>query len=116
LTLSGAFLPRLTGKLKALNTFEREQRMVQQFDGFAIFDDKGEVKRLVGSLIQERDPQVTIDSMRKLDFSYIFTLSKKGRGKEVELIRSEIEDSWDWRKGNIDSTLRKKIENTLAEL
>jgi len=90
--------------------------MVQQFDGFAIFDDKGEVKRLLDSLIQTKDPQVRIDSMRKLDYSYIFTLSKRERIREVELIRPEIEASWDWRKGNIDSTLRKKIENTIAEL
>jgi len=90
--------------------------MVQQFDGFAIFDDKGEVKRLLDSLIQTKDPQVRIDSMRKLDYSYIFTLSKRERIGEVELIRPEIEASWDWRKGNIDSTLRKKIENTIAEL
>jgi hypothetical protein len=90
--------------------------MVQQFDGFAIFDDKGEVKRLLDSLIQAKDPQVRIDSMRKLDYSYIFTLSKRERIGEVELIRPEIEASWDWRKGNIDSTLRKKIENTIAEL
>jgi hypothetical protein len=90
--------------------------MVQQFDGFAIFDDKGEVKRLLDSLIQAKDPQVRIDSMRKLDYSYIFTLSKRERIGEVELIRPEIEASWDWRKGNVDSTLRKKIENTIAEL
>jgi len=90
--------------------------MVPQLDGFAIFDDKGEVKRLVDSLIQKRDPEVTIDSMRKLDYSYIFTLSKRGRSGEVELIRPEIEDSWDWRNGNIDSALRKKIQNTIAEL
>jgi len=90
--------------------------MAQQFDGFAIFDDKGEVKRLLDSLIQAKDPQVRIDSMRKLDYSYIFTLSKRVRIGEVELIRPEIEASWDWRKGNIDSTLRKKIENTIAEL
>jgi hypothetical protein len=90
--------------------------MVQQFDGFSIFDDKGEVKRLLDSLIQAKDPQVRIDSMRKLDYSYIFTLSKRESIGEVELIRPEIEASWDWRKGNIDSTLRKKIENTIAEL
>ncbi len=90
--------------------------MVDQFDGFALFDDKGEVKRLVGVLIQEGDPQVSIDSMRKLDYSYVFTLSKRGRRSEVELIRPEIEASWDWRNGNIDTTLRKKIENAIAEL
>lgn len=90
--------------------------MARQFDAFPLFDDKGEVKRLIDSLIQARDPEVTIDSMRKLDFSYIFTLSKRERCEEVELTRSEIEDSWDWRRGNIDSTLRKKIQNTIAEL
>jgi hypothetical protein len=90
--------------------------MVHPPDGFAIFDDKGEVKRLVDFLIQARDPQVTIDTMRKLDYSYIFTLSKRGRSGELELIRPEIEASWDWRNGNIDSTVRKKIDNTIAEL
>lgn len=87
-----------------------------RFDGFSIFDDKGEVKRLVESLIQERDPDVNIERMRKMDFSYIFTLSKKGRVKEIELVRTEIEASWEWRKGNVDETLQKKIKNTLSEL
>ena len=87
-----------------------------RFDGFSIFDDKGEVKRLVESIIQDKDPDVTIERMRKMDFSYIFILSKKGRSKEVELIRTEIEASWEWRKGNIDETLQKKIEDTLSEL
>ena len=79
-----------------------------RFDGFSIFDDKGEVKRLVESIIQDKDPDVTIERMRKMDFSYIFILSKKGRSKEVELVRTEIEASWEWRKGNIDETLAKK--------
>ena len=87
-----------------------------RFDGFSIFDDKGEVKRLVESIIQDKDPDVTIERMRKMDFSYIFILSKKGRSKEVELIRTEIEASWEWRKGNVDETLEKKIEDTLSEL
>ena len=90
--------------------------MVQQFDGFVIFDDKGEVKRLVAKVVQERDPEVTIDRMRKMDFSYVFILFKSGKSKEVELTRSEIEASWDWKNGNIDETLQKKIENTLSEL
>lgn len=90
--------------------------MVHPFEGFAFFDDKGEVKRLVDSLIQERDPQVAIESMRKLDYSYIFTLSKKGRTGEVELTRPEIEASWDWRKGNVDPTLHKKVVQTIVEL
>ena len=87
-----------------------------RFDGFSIFDDKGEVKRLVESLIQNKDPDVNIERLRKMDFSYIFILSKKGRSKEVELIRTEIEASWEWRKGNVDETLQKKIEDTLSEL
>jgi len=79
-----------------------------RIDGFSIFDDKGEVKRLVESLIQDKDPDVNIERMRKMDFSYIFTLSKKGKVKEVELVRTEIKASWEWRKGNIDETLQKK--------
>jgi len=71
--------------------------MGHQFDGFIIFDDKGEVKRLVDSMLQGSDPQVMIDSMRKIDFSYIFTLSKGKRSREVELVRTEIDASWDWR-------------------
>jgi hypothetical protein len=51
-----------------------------------------------------------------MDFSYIFTLSKKGKIKEVELVRDEIEASWEWRKGKVDETLQKKIENTISEL
>ena len=84
--------------------------------GFSIFDDKGEVRLLVDSLIRKSDPEVVIESMRKIDFSYIFTLSKGERSGEVELIRAEIDASWDWRNGNIDSTLWKKIENTIADL
>jgi hypothetical protein len=87
-----------------------------RFDGYSIFDDKGEVKRLVQSLIQIADPDVNIERLRKLDFSYVFILSKKGKIKEVELVRDEIEASWEWRKGNVDETLQKKIENTISEL
>jgi hypothetical protein len=87
-----------------------------RLDGFSIFDDKGEVKRLVESIIQDKDPDVNIERMRKMDFSYVFNLSKKGKVKEVELVRTEIEASWEWRKGNIDETLEKKIEDTLSEL
>jgi len=90
--------------------------MVHPADGFTIFDDKGEVKRLVDFLIQGSDPQVMIESMRKIDFSYVFTFSKGERSGEVELSRSEIDASWDWRNGNIDSTLWKKIENAIADL
>jgi hypothetical protein len=87
-----------------------------RLDGISIFDDKGEVKRLVESLIQNKDPDVNIERLRKMDFSYVFTLSKKGKLKEVELVRTEIEASWEWRKGNVDETLRKKIEDTISEL
>jgi len=90
--------------------------MAHQFDGFTIFDDKGEVKHLVDSVLHGIDPQVMIDSMRKIDFSYIFTLSKGERSREVELVRTEIDASWDWRNGKIDSTLWKKIENAIADL
>ncbi len=87
-----------------------------RFDGYSIFDDKGEVKRLVQSLILVKDPDVNIERLRKMDFSYVFSFSKKGRIKEVELVRSEIEASWEWRKGNVDEALEKKIKNTLSEL
>jgi len=87
-----------------------------RLNGYSIFDDKGEVKRLVESIIQDKDPDVNIERMRKMDFSYIFILSKKGKVKEVELVRTEIEASWEWRKGNIDETLQKKIDDTLSEL
>jgi hypothetical protein len=90
--------------------------MAHQFDGYSIFDDKGEVKRLVDTLIRESDPEVVIDSMRKIDFSYIFTFSKSERNGEVELLRTEIDASWDWRNGNIDATLWKKIQNAIADL
>jgi hypothetical protein len=87
-----------------------------RLDGISIFDDKGEVKRLVESLIQNKDPDITIERLRKMDFSYVFLLSKKGRTIELELARDEIEASWEWRKGNINETLQKKIEDTLLEL
>jgi hypothetical protein len=87
-----------------------------RFQGLTIFDDKGEVKRLAKKVVQEIDPDVIIDRMRKLDFSYVFILSKKGKSKEVEVGRSEIEASQEWRKGNIDETLQKKVERTIAEL
>jgi hypothetical protein len=93
-----------------------EERMAHPSDGFSIFDDKGEVKLLVDFLIRKNDPDVAIDSMRKIDFSYVFTFSKGERSSEVELIRTEIDASWDWRNGNIDSTLWKKIQIAIADL
>ncbi len=93
--------------------------MASQFDryeGMSIFDDKGEVKSMVDKIIQAIDPEVSIDRMRKMDFSYIFLLSKREKRKEIELSRSEIEASWRWRKGEMDETLQKKIEKAIAEL
>jgi len=91
--------------------------MVIEYDGrFSIFDDKGEVKGLVRSIIQKKDPSVMIERIRKLDFSYVFNLSKRGKIKEVELTRQEIDASWNWRKGIIDETLEKKIESIISEL
>jgi hypothetical protein len=87
-----------------------------RFNGFSIFDDKGEVKRLVERVVQDKDPDVTIERLRKMDFSYVFILFKKGKNTEVELTRDEIEASWEWRKGNVDETLGKKIEVAIAEL
>ena len=74
------------------------------------------VKLLVDSLIRKSDPDVAIDSMRKIDFSYVFTFTKGEKSGEVELIRAEIDASWDWRNGNIDSTLWKKIQIAIADL
>jgi hypothetical protein len=90
--------------------------MVHPADGFSIFDDKGEVKLLVDFLIRKSDPELAIDSMRKIDFSYVFTFSKGERSGEVELIRPEIDASWDWRNGNVDSTLWRKIQIAIADL
>ncbi len=53
-----------------------------RFDGYSIFDDKGEVKRLVESLVQVKDPYVNIDRLRKMDFFCVFTLSRKVRQKK----------------------------------
>jgi hypothetical protein len=86
-----------------------------RFEGMSMFDDKGEVKRLIERLVQERDPDVAIERMRKMDFSYIFTLSKKSRSREFEISRSEIDASWDWRNGNIDEAIQKKVKNTIKE-
>jgi hypothetical protein len=89
---------------------------LRRFDRYGIFDDKGEVKRLVKSIVQESDPDVIIERLRKMDFSYVFILFKKGKSIEVELARDEIEASWEWRKGNVDETLEKKIEGALGKL
>jgi hypothetical protein len=86
-----------------------------RFEGLSMFDDKGEVKRLVERLIQDRDPDVAIEGLRKMDFSYIFTLRKRGRIRECELLRNEIDDSWGWRNGNIDESLQEKVEKIVAD-
>ncbi len=90
--------------------------MANRFEEYSIFDDKGEVKRLVEYLIQNKDPEVMIERLRKFEFSYLFTLSKGWKTKEVELTRSEIEASWDWKMGNIDETLEKKITQAIEDL
>lgn len=91
--------------------------MVIEYNGrFSIFDDRGEVKGLLSSIIKRKDPSVVIERIRKLDFFYFINLSKKGKIKEVELTRQEIDASWNWRNGGIDETLRKKIEATISEL
>ena len=90
--------------------------MPYHLDGYSLFDAKGEVKRLVDLVIHQKSPQVTIDRLRKIDFSYIFTLAKKRKVKEVELTREEIDASWDWQNANIDETLRKKIEQAINQL
>lgn len=90
--------------------------MAHPADGFSIFDDKGEVKRLVDTLLRESAPEVVIDSMRKIDFSYVFTFTKGDKTSDVELTRTEIDASWDWRNGNIDAVLWKKIQNAIADL
>ncbi len=86
------------------------------FEGFGIFDDRGEVKRLVEQLIQDRDPDVMIERLRRLDFSYVLTLIKREKTTEVELPRSEIDMSWDWRNGSIDPLIQKRIEQAIADL
>ena len=90
--------------------------MSRLFEGFSIFDDKGEVKRLVDHVVRSLDPDVTIGNLRKIDFSYIFTLSRLGRTQEVELTRSEIDASWGWRNGNVDETLGKRIRDAIQKL
>ncbi len=88
---------------------------LSRFEGMSMFDDTGEVKRLVERLVQERDPDVVLERLRKMDFSYIIGLSKRGRFREIELSRTEIDDSWDWRNGKIDESLQEKVEKIVAD-
>lgn len=90
--------------------------MIDQLGGYSIFEDKGEVKRLIQSLIQQEDPRVAIDSLRKMDFSYVITFSKMKRRKEVELNQAEIDASWNWRNGTIDEILQKRVKDAITEL
>ena len=90
--------------------------MSRPFDEFSIFDDKGEVKQLVDYVVRGLDPDVTIENLRKIDFSYIFALSRSGRTQEVELTRLEIDASWGWRNGNVDETLGKRIRDAIQKL
>jgi hypothetical protein len=89
--------------------------MYLQFTEFSIFDDRGEVERVVDSLIQNLDPGVQIEHLRKIDFSYIFTLSKGGKIREVGLNRTEIDASRGWRNGHVDDILEKKIRDAVAD-
>jgi hypothetical protein len=90
--------------------------MPPPFNAYSIFDDRGEVKQLVSFLVQELDPEVSIEHMRKMDFAYIFILSRGTQSQEVELNREEIDASWRWRSGSVDDTLRRKIENAITGL
>ena len=87
-----------------------------RLDGLSLFDDKGEVKRSAESVVGNKDPDVNIERLRKMDFSYVFIFYKKGKTTEVKLARDEIEASWEWRKRNVDEALGKKIEVAIAEL
>ena len=95
---------------------KKSNRCPLPFNGFSVFDDKGEVKQMVSRLVQDIDSDVGIKSMRKIDYSYIFSLTKQGRSQEVELYRPEIDASWGWRNGNIDDTLEKKVRDAIASL
>jgi hypothetical protein len=87
-----------------------------QFKGnHSIFDDRGEVKSLVNSVVQKMDPHVTVESLRKLDFSYVLSLSRKDKIQELELTREEVDASWGWRSGSIDEGLIRKIEEAIHE-
>ncbi len=83
---------------------------------YSIFDDRGEVKRLVEVLAHEVDPAIVIERVRKIDFAYIFILSKGMKTVELELNRPEIDASWGWRSGNIDELLRRKIQKAITQL
>jgi hypothetical protein len=84
--------------------------------GYSIFDDKGEVKQLVEALIRETTPEIVIERIRKIDFAYIFILSKGLKTIELELTRSEIDASWGWRSGNVDEALRWRIQNAMTQI
>ena len=90
--------------------------MQNRFEGYSIFDDKGEVKSLIDLLVSQKDPDVLLERMRQMDYSYIFTLTKGDRSVEVELLRPEIEESWDWRNNKIDPLLEKKVDDAIADL
>jgi hypothetical protein len=90
--------------------------MPHHLDGYSIFDDKGEVKELVTRVVRQADPQVAVVRLRKIDFSYIFALAKKGKVREIELRRDEIDASSNWRSGGIDEALRNRIERAIDQL
>ncbi len=71
---------------------------------------------MVDFVVQQKDPTVGIEHMRRIDFSYVFTLSKRGGLRELELGQDEINASWGWRNGSIDPILGKKIEKDVDDL
>jgi hypothetical protein len=89
---------------------------IEYSGGFSIFDDKGDVKRLIDALVHRGNPGVVIHRMQKFEFSYLFTLSRGTRSEELELSREEIDASWNWRDGAISPSLQKKVKTALSRL
>lgn len=79
-----------------------------RLNGISIFDDKGEVKRLVESLIQDKDPDVAIERLRKMDFSYVFTLFKKAGRKKWSWHEMKLKPVGSGEKGISTESSRKR--------
>ena len=88
----------------------------EYYGKISIFDDKGDVKRLIGALIHRGNPGVVIYRMRKFEYSYLFTLTRGARSEELEISREEIDASCRWRKGVVSSSLQKKVKTALSRL
>ncbi len=81
-----------------------------RFDGYSIFDDKGEVKRLVENLVQMKDSDVSIERLRKMDFSYIFTLSKKKvRQEKWSWFELKSKPAGSGEKGTLTKPLKRRL-------